>query len=76
MAKPPPEPRDKLGRVLSVREYVAYADANQLRLGTIVKINPKMLRIKGLGASWEINKYSVDTIRIEGPDLTMYLLTK
>ena len=74
MAKTMPEHKDKLGRLLSLGEHVAFADSNQLHLGTIVKINPKMVKVKLLGRNWEINKYSDDTVRLEGPDLTWYLL--
>jgi len=76
MSKPIPEHRDKLGRVLSIGEYVAFPESNKLHFGTIVKINPKMLRIKALSKTWEVNKYPDDTVRIEGPDLIWYLLKK
>jgi hypothetical protein len=35
-----------------------------------------MVKVKPLGKGWEINKYSDDTVRLEGPDLTWYLLNK
>jgi hypothetical protein len=76
MAKPVPEHRDKLGRLLSLGEYVVYPDINVLLLGIIVKLNPKMVKIKPLSKSWEINKYPHDTLKVEGPDLTWYLLQK
>ena len=76
MTKTVSEHKDKLGRLLSVGEYVVYPDSNNLRLGTIVKLNPKMLKIKPLGSAWDINKYPYDTLKVEGPDLTWYLLKK
>jgi hypothetical protein len=76
MANPVPEHKDKLGRLLSVGEYVAYPDSNNLLLGTIIKLNPKMVKIKPLGRTWDINKYPDDTLKVEGPDLTWYLLKK
>ena len=76
MAKIVPEHKDKLGRLLSVGEYVAYPDSNALLLGTIVKLNPKMVKIKPLSKSWEVNKYPDDTLRVDGPELTWYLLKK
>lgn len=76
MAKIVPEHKDKLGRLLSVGEYVAYPDSNNLLLGIIVKLNPKMVKVKPLSKSWEVNKYPYDTLKVEGPDLTWYLLKK
>jgi hypothetical protein len=73
MAKPIPEHKDILGRVLNVGDYVAYPDSNRLLMGKIDKLNPKMIRIKD---RWPVQKYAKDTVKLEGPDLTMYLLTK
>jgi len=75
MAKPAPEHKDKLGRLLAVGEHVAFPESNRLCFGTIVKLNPEMLWIKALGKTWEVSKYPDDTVRIDGPDLTFYLLT-
>jgi hypothetical protein len=77
MAKPPPEHKDILGRVLNVGDYVAYPDSNQLRIGKIDKLNLKMIRVT-TGRSWRstTNKYPKDTTKLDGPDLTVYLLTK
>ena len=81
MAKEIPEHRDILGRVLSVGDYVAYPDSNDMRLGKIDKLNPKMVRIyreqgTGYTTTWPVNKYLKDTVKLEGPDLVMYLLKK
>jgi hypothetical protein len=76
MTKTVPEHKDKLGRILSLGECVAYPDGNVLLLGTIVKLNPKMLKIKPLSKSWEVNKYPNDTLKVDAPDLTWYLLKK
>jgi hypothetical protein len=73
MAKPIPEHKDILGRVLNVGDYVAYPDSNRLLMGKIDKLNPKMIRIKD---RWPVQKYAKDTVKLGGPDLTMYLLTK
>ena len=50
-----PEHRDILGILLAVGDYVAYPETNALRVGTIEKLNPKMLRIKG--SRWAVQKY-------------------
>jgi len=76
MTTPVPEHKDKLGRLLSLGEYVVYPYRNRLVFGIIIKLNPKMILIKPLDSDWDINKYSDDTLRVEGPDLTWYLLKK
>lgn len=73
MAKPIPEHKDLLGRLLDVGDYVAYPDSNTMKMGKIDKLNPKMIRIQG---RWPVNKYPKDTVKLDGPDLTMYLLKK
>lgn len=73
MAKEIPEHRDLLGRVLAVGDYVAYPVSNDLKLGKIEKLSPKMVKVQG---RWSINKYPKDTVKLDGPDLVMYLLKK
>jgi len=47
-------------------------------VGTITKLNPKMIKVKRVGTkySWEQNKYPEDLAKVSGPEVTMYLLTK
>lgn len=73
MSKEIHEHRDILGRILAVGDHVAYPDTNHMHLGKIEKINPKMIRIQG---RWPVLKYPKDTVKLEGPDLVMYLLKK
>jgi len=68
-----PEHRDILGDLLSVGDYVAYPDANHLRIGVIEKLNPKMIRIKG---KYVLQKYPDDVVKLDGPMLTAYLLKR
>ena len=77
MPKEIPEHRDILGRVLAVGDYVAYPDSNGLRMGKLDKLNQKMVRVT-TGREWRstVNKYPVDTVKLDGPDLVMYLLKK
>lgn len=77
MPKEIPEHRDILGRVLAVGDYVAYPVSNGLRLGKLDKLNQKMVRVT-TGREWRstVNKYPVDTVKLDGPDLVMYLLKK
>ena len=77
MAKEVPEHRDILGRILNVGDYIAYPDSNQLKIGKVDKLNPKMIRVS-TGREWRatVNKYPTDTTKLDGPDLVMYLLKK
>lgn len=70
-----PEHRDVLGNLLAIGDYVAYPESNALRVGTIEKLNPKMLRIKGL-SRWTVHKYPNDVVKLDGPTLTAYLLKR
>ena len=79
MAKEIPEHRDKLGRLLSVGDAVCYPSHNSLELGTIKKLNPKMVKVWEAGRQagrWYTgsNKYPGDLVKVEGSEVTMYLL--
>lgn len=76
---PIPEHKDRIGRPIAVGNIVAFPSHNSLSVGTVTKLNPKMIKVKRLrGASkydtHEQNKYPADTVILDGPDLTMYLL--
>ena len=76
MAKEIPQHRDKLGRLLKVGDCVAYPGSNTLIIGTVKKLNPKMVGVarvgkKGWGPS---NKYPSDLVLLEGPEVTMYVI--
>jgi hypothetical protein len=77
--KSDPEHRDKLGKLLAVGDAVCYPCQNSLELGTVKKLNPKMIKVieAGRGASkWYTgsNKYPNDLVKVDGPEVTMYLL--
>jgi hypothetical protein len=77
MPKEIPAHRDKLGRVLSIGDCVVYPQSNALIVGTIKKFNPKMIKVAKVPASkWggESNKYPSDLVRVDGPEVTMYLI--
>lgn len=75
MAKEIPQHKDKLGRSLKEGDCVAYPDSNTLYIGVIQKFNPKMLGIKPIGWRSKVNKYPSDVVLLDGPEVTMYLLT-
>ena len=78
--KPTPVHLDKLGREIEVGSCVAVAHHNSLAVATVVKLTPKMVRIKIANItsnSWyqgHHNKYGDQMVVIEGPSVTMYLL--
>ncbi len=79
MAQPIPEHKDKLGIVLKEGDCVATASSNSLIIARVLRLTPKMVRIKQVKLptqrySWETNKYPSDVIKLDGPDVTMYLL--
>jgi hypothetical protein len=77
VAKEIPEHKDILGRVLAVGDHVAYAESNAMRLGRVDKLHPKMVRVTtGRGWNPNVNKYPIDIVKLDGPDLVMYLLKK
>jgi hypothetical protein len=80
-AKSTPEHRDKLGKLLAIGDAVCYPCQNSLELGTVKKLNPKMVKVFEAGrtnSKWYSgnNKYPQDLVKIEGPEVTMYLLKK
>ena len=77
--KAPIEHRDKLGQLLAVGDAVCYPSHNSLGLGTVKKLNPKMIKVFEVGrkqTKWYTgsNKYPQDLVKVSGPEVTMYLL--
>lgn len=72
-----PEHRDRLGRLLKIGDCVAYPSHNSLGVGTVKKLNPKMVKVVPVGSKYRSsgsNKYPQDMVLLEGPEVTMYLL--
>ena len=71
---------DKLGKLITVGDYVAFPQNNSLTIGTVIKLNLKMVKIKKVNhkssmySTGEYNKYSNDLVILNGPDVTAYLL--
>ena len=68
--------RDILGQPLAVGDVVVFPSSNTMYVGTITKLNPKMVKVKRVAtnSSWEQNKYPSDLARVSGAEVTMYLL--
>jgi hypothetical protein len=79
MAKEPkslPDHKDILGQPIAVGDAVVYPSSNSMCVGVVVKLNPKMVKVKRVGTkySWEQNKYPSDLARVSGAEVTMYML--
>ena len=75
--KAPLEHRDRLGRLLKLGDCVVYPSHNSLSVGTIKKLNPKMVKVVPVGTKYRSNgsnKYPQDIVVVDGPEVTMYLL--
>lgn len=71
---------DKLGREIKLNDCVVAPHHNSLMIAKVIKINPKMIKIKKINAiitnyySGEYNKYGSDLVILNGPEITAYLL--
>lgn len=70
---------DKLGQPIKEGDCVAWPDHNTLEIGIIVKVNPKMVKVKRIESpkKWEPstwNKYPHNVIKLEGPAVSIYIL--
>jgi hypothetical protein len=78
--KPEPEHKDILGRKLTVGDFVAVTIFNDLKIAKVIKLNPKMVKVKILDVknnNWyrgEHNRYSEDMAIVDGMHLTAYLI--
>lgn len=73
------EHRDKLGQLLRVGDAVCFPDQNSLNFGIIKKLNVKMVTVWETSVnhwSWYKGnrKYPYDLVKVEGPNVTIYLL--
>ena len=73
------EPKlDRLGREISIGDYVALPSGNQMHIGRVYKITPKMVRVEQLivKSKWQYTwlKYAKDLVIVEGPGVTMLVL--
>jgi hypothetical protein len=75
MTKEVPVHKDKLGRIISIGDFVAYPSSNTLEVGKITKINPKMIKVLKLPkAKSDYNKYPHDVVKLEQRDMSWFLL--
>lgn len=76
MTKPAPQHSDLFGQSLEIGDCVVYPRSNSMRVGTVAKLNPKMVGVKGIQRWSDCNKYPQELVKVSGAEVTMYLLKK
>lgn len=76
MAKEIPQHLDLLGNPIVVGACVVFSYHNSLRVGIVLKLTPKMVQLKRVGANRDVKymKYPTDLVVLNSQDVTMYLL--
>jgi hypothetical protein len=72
------EHKDILGQPLAEGNYVAVSHRNSLQVCQIMKLNPKMMRVKPVKGYYRSDGYliySEQCILLSGPDALAYILT-
>lgn len=79
--------KDFLNRELAIDDYVVFPAPHGagMKLGKVIKFTPKQIRVEWTyKATWRsgneiftdsATRYSNQCVKVEGPDLTMYLLS-
>lgn len=68
--------QDLFGQPLEVGDCVVYPRSNNMHVGTVCKLNPKMVGVKGIERWGNCNKYPQELVKVSGAEVTMYLLKK
>ena len=76
MTKPSVEHKDLFGQPLAIGDCVVYPRSNSMHVGTVSKLNPKMVGVKGIERWGSCNKYPQELVKVSGAEVTMYLLKK
>lgn len=77
MAREIPQHLDLLGNPITAGSCVAFPYGNSLRIGIVLKLTPKMVQLRRVGArraGIKYNKYPCDLAVLNSKDVTMYLL--
>lgn len=77
MAKNQPVHKDLLDKVVEVNDVVAFSHSGTMRVGRVIKINPKMIKVKEYTKSKYVReylKYSFDLVKINEGDAMFYIL--
>ena len=73
--------KDFLNRELAIDDYVVFPGPYNggMKLGKIIKFTPKQIRVEYPGWRGEMTssvRYPREVVKVEGPDLTFFLLSK
>ena len=71
------EHKDLLGNPITENSKLAVSHHNSLKICSIVKLNPKMLRVKPINQHYRGDGYLVyptQTVVVDGPDVMAYIL--
>lgn len=69
------EHTDIFGRTLQAGDFVAAPYWNRnLAIFAVVKLTPKMVKLRRIGSKVESTAYPVDVLKVDGPEVTMYCL--
>ena len=74
MTKDIPIHKDILGTTIQVGDTVAYPDRNSMRIGSVTKLNPKMVNVKAVQRSYDDRKYPNELLVVNDPKITIYML--
>lgn len=66
--------KDILGNTIKVGDTVVYPYHNNLKIASVVKLNPKMINVVAVGRIYPDRKYPTDLLVVDDPKITMYLL--
>ncbi len=75
--KPPPEHNDILGHPISEGCKVAVARHNQLKVCSVTKLSPKMIRVIPVNGGYPAAGFQVfghQTVVVEGEDVLSFIL--
>lgn len=75
--------KDRVGKEISLEDYVVYPDRNHLSIGLVKKLNNKMIGVSKLvknkrGYNWSSysNKYPEDCVVVDGARVTMIIVAE
>jgi len=75
--RPVPEHKDKLGQIINEGTKVAVSRLNQLRICSVIKITPKMIRVVPVNDGYPSSGFQVfshQTVVVDTKDVLSYIL--
>lgn len=66
--------KDILGNKISIGDIVAYPAHNSMKIGTVNKLNPKMINVTAVGKKYVDRKYPTELLVINDPKISFYVL--